>query len=58
MMMENTIMAFLFKIPYATPVIKLLIRVISDLKVNFNFLSDLKCFILSNCNSANYFSSF
>ena len=41
MMMESTMMAFLFQISYATPVIRLLIRVISDPKANFNYLSDL-----------------
>ena len=39
--MENTMMAFIFQISYATPVITLLIRVISDLKANHNYLSDL-----------------
>ena len=34
-------MAFIFQIYYATPVIRLLIRVISDLKVTCNYLSDL-----------------
>ena len=31
----------IFQVSYAAPMIKLLIRVISDLKVNFNYLSDL-----------------
>ena len=57
-------MAFLFQISYATPVIKLLIRVISDLKANFNYLSDLhemfhtKQMKNGEYNSANYFSNF
>ena len=64
MIMESTMMAFLFQISYATPVIKLLIRVISDLKANFNYLSDLdemfhtKQLKNGECNSANYFSNF
>ena len=48
-MMENTMKAFIFRIPYATPIIKLLIRIISDLKANYNYLSDLdEIVILSN----------
>ena len=31
----------MFQISDATPIIRLLIRVISDLKVNFNYLSDI-----------------
>ena len=64
MIMESTMMAFLFQISYATPVIKLLIRVISDLKANFNYLSDLdemfhtKQLRNGEYNSGNYFSNF
>ena len=63
-MMESTMMAFLFQVSYATPVIKLLIRVISDLKANFNYSSDLdemfypKQLKNGEYNSANYFSNF
>ena len=48
----------------ATPIIKLLIRVISDFKVNFNYLSDLDEMFytkqLNNfkCNDDKYFSNF
>ena len=39
--MENTMMAFIYRISHASPIIKLLIRVISDLKANYNYLSEL-----------------
>ena len=39
--MANTKMGFIFQIYYATPKIRLLIRVISDLKVTYNYLSNL-----------------
>ena len=39
--MSNTVVTFIFQISYATPIIKLLIRVISDPKVTYNYLSDL-----------------
>ena len=39
--MVNTVVTFIFQISYATPIIRLLIRVISALKVNFNYLWDL-----------------
>ena len=39
--MENTKMAFIFQIYYATPIIRLLISEISDLKVTCNYLGDL-----------------
>ena len=39
--MENTMIAFIFQIFYVTPVITLLIRVISDLMANYKYLSDL-----------------
>ena len=63
-MMENTMMAFIFQISYATPVITLLIRVISDLKANHNYLSDLdeifhtKQLKNGEYNSENYISNF
>ena len=34
-------MKITFQITYATPIIRLLVRVISDLKINFKYLSDL-----------------
>ena len=62
--MENTKMAFSFQIYYATRIIKLLIRVISDLKVTCNYLLDLNEILYANqledgeyrCD--NYFSKF
>ena len=56
MMMENTMMAFIFQ--------TLLIRVIIDLKANYNYLSDLdeifhiKQLRNGEYNSDNYFSNF
>ena len=55
-MMENTMMAFIFGIPYVTPIIKLSIRVISELILgemsHTNQLKDGKY------NGDNYFSNF
>ena len=51
---------FIFQISDATPIIRLLIRVISDLKVNLNYLWDLdemfytKEFEDGECNGDNY----
>ena len=39
--MANAMVTFIFQISDATPIIRLLIRVISGLKVNFNYLWDL-----------------
>ena len=39
--MMNAMVTIIFQISDATPIIRLLIRVISDLKVTFNYLSDL-----------------
>ena len=39
--MANTMVTIIFQISDATPTIILLIRVISDLKINFNYLSNL-----------------
>ena len=64
MMMENTTMAFIYRIYYASPMIKLLLRTFSDLKANYNYLSDLDEMFhtkqLRNVeyNSDNYFSNF
>ena len=57
-------MAFIYRISYASPIIKLLIRIISDLKANYNYLSDLddmfhaKQLRNGKYNSDNYFSNF
>ena len=39
--MGNAMVTIIFQISDATPIIRLLIRVINDLKVNVNYLSDL-----------------
>ena len=39
--MANAMVTIIFQISDATPIIRLLIRVISELKVNFNYLWDL-----------------
>ena len=39
--MANTMVTIIFQNSYATPLIRLLIRVISDVKVTCNYLSDL-----------------
>ena len=55
---------YFFQISDATPIIRLLIRVISDLKINLNYLSDLgemfytKQLKDGKCNGDNYFSNF
>ena len=57
-------MAFIYLISYASPIIKLLIRIFSDLKANYNYLSDLdemfhtKQLRNGEYNSDNYFSNF
>ena len=62
--MANTMVTIIFQISYATPIIRLLIRVISDLKVNYNYLSDLdemfhtKQLRNGEYNSDNYFFKF
>ena len=54
----------IFQISDSTPIISLLIRVISDLKVNFNYLSDLdeifytKQFKDGEYNGDNFFFKF
>ena len=61
--MANTMMKFIFQISDATPIIRLLIWVISDLEVNFNYLSDLDEMFCTKqlgngeYNSDNYFSN-
>ena len=39
--MANTMVIIIFQNSYAMPIIRVLIRVISDLKVTCNYLSDL-----------------
>ena len=64
--MDNTKMEFIFQVSYATPIIRLLISVISFLKIdfNFNYLSDLNEMFHTRqlksggYNSDNYFSNF
>ena len=57
-------MKFIFQIHYATPIIRLLIRVISDLKVTCNYLSDLNEILYNEqwedgeYRGDNYFSKF
>ena len=62
--MANTKMGLIFQIYYATPIIRLLIRVIRDLKVTCNYLSDLNEILYSDqledgeYQGDNYFSKF
>ena len=62
--MAKAMVKIIFQISDATPIISLLIRVISDLKVNFNYLSDLDEMFFtkqlkdSECNGDNYISNF
>ena len=62
--MVNAMVTIIFQISDATPIIRLLIRVISDLKVNFNYLWDLDEMFYTKqlkdceCNGDNCFSNF
>ena len=62
--MAITLLSINFQISYATPIIRLLIRVISELKVNFNYLWDLDEMFYTKqlkdgeCNGDNYFSGY
>ena len=62
--MASTKKVFIFQISYATPIIMLLIRVISALKVNFNYFLDLDEMFYTKqlkddeCNGDNYFLNF
>ena len=62
--MANAMVTTIFQISDATPIITLLIRVISDLKVNFKYLSALdemfytKQLMDDESNGDNYFSNF
>ena len=59
--MANAMVTIIFQISDATPMNKLLIRLINDLKVNFNYLSNLDELFSSKqlkgckCNDDNYF---
>ena len=63
-MMANTKMEFIFQISYATPILWLRIRVISDNKINYNYLSDLdemfhtKQLKIGKYNGDNYYFKF
>ena len=46
--MANTMVTIIFQNYYATPIIKLLIRIISDLKVTYKYLLDLHEILYSN----------
>ena len=58
--MANVMVTIIFQISDATPIIRLLIRVISDLKVNSKYLCDLDEIFYTKqlndgeCNGDNY----
>ena len=62
--MVNAMVTNIFQISDATPIIRQLIRVIIDLKVNINYLWDLHKMFYNKqlkdgeCNGDNYFSNF
>ena len=62
--MANAMLTLICQISDATPIISLLIRVISDLKVNSRYLWDLDEIFYTKqlndgeCNGDNYFSNF
>ena len=62
--MANAMVTIIFQISDAMPIIRLLIRVISGLKVNFKYLWDLDEMFYAKqlkdgeCNVDNYFSNF
>ena len=62
--MANAMVTIIFQISDATPIISLLIGVISGLKVNFNYLSDLDEMFYTKqlkdgqCYGDNYFLDF
>ena len=62
--MANVMVTIIFQISDATPIIRLLVRVIGDLKVNFNYLLDLDEMFYNmqlkncECNGDNYFLNF
>ena len=62
--MANTMVTIIFQNSYATPLIRLSLRLISDLKVTCNYLSDLNEILYSEqledgeYNGDNYFSKF
>ena len=62
--MANTVLTIIFQNSYATPLIRLSLRLISDLKVTCSYLSDLNEILLSDqledgeYQGDNYFSKF
>ena len=62
--MANAMVTIIFQISDATPIIRLLIKLISDLKVNFKYLWDLDEIFFNKqlkdgeCNGDNHFSNF
>ena len=62
--MVNAMVTIVFQVSYATVIIILLIRVIGELKVNYNYLSDLdemfytKLLKDDKYNGDNHFSNF
>ena len=62
--MANTMVTIIFQNSYATPLIRLSLRLISDLKVTCNYLSDLNEILYneqledSEYRGDNYFSKF
>ena len=62
--MANTLVTVIFQISDTTPIIILLIRVISDRRVSFNYLRDLDEMFYTKqlkdgeCNGVNDFSNF
>ena len=62
--MMNTMVTIIFQNSYVTPIIRILFRVISDLKVTCNYLSDLNEILYNEqlehgeYRGDNYFSKF
>ena len=62
--MANAMVTIIFQISNATPIVSLLVRVISGLKVNSKYLCDLDEIFYTKqlndgkCNGDNYFSNF
>ena len=62
--MANAMVTIIFQISDVTLIIRLLIRIISDLKVNFNYLSDIDEMLYTKqlkdgeYNDDSYFSNF
>ena len=59
--MVNAVVAIIFQISDATPIVRLLIKVISELKVNLSDVDEMfftKQLKDGECNGDNYFSNF